>query len=94
MSKPILERNIKIPDEILSELLTPSELRMIKNRWRIIQLLGSGLSIRQTAKEAKTGTDTVVRVARLKKNIGNKKLNEDILSKKKVNSTWIFGQSS
>lgn len=94
MAKPILDKNITVPNNVLPKLLTESEQRMLKNRWKIIQLLESGLSIRQTAKAAKTGTDTVVRTARLKKNIGNKKLNEDILSKKKVNSTWIFGQSS
>ena len=65
MSKPLIEKNIKIPGEILEELLTPSEIRMLKNRWQILELLKDGLSVRQVASQAKVGTDTVVRISRM-----------------------------
>lgn len=46
----------------LQDLLTPSEMRMIKRRWHIASLLHNGKSVRRTAAEAKVGTDTVMRV--------------------------------
>lgn len=94
MSKPKLERNIKIPDEILSELLTPSELRMLKNRWQILNLLEDGLSVRQVASQAKVGTDTVVRVARMTdKNSLRKTLEQFNKKNIKASTPWIFGKS-
>ena len=39
MAKPKLEKNVKVPTELLEHLLTPSEIRMLKNRWQIILAL-------------------------------------------------------
>ncbi len=65
MSKPQAERVVNVPEELLKELLTPSEWRMVKQRFLIINLLEEGLSIRKIAAQVKVGTDTVVRVARM-----------------------------
>lgn len=85
---------INVPDEILRELLTPSEWRMVKQRLLIINLLEEGLSIRKVAAQAKVGTDTVVRVARMveKKNL-RKLLNQKAERKIKTNTPWIFGKN-
>lgn len=92
MSKPKEENNIKIPDEILKDLLTPSELRMLKNRWQIVNLLEDGLSIRKIASQVKVGTDTVVRTIRMveRKNILSKPKKEKRI---KSSTPWIFGKS-
>lgn len=92
MSKPQEEKIIQIPDHILRQLLTPSEIRMLKNRWQIIQLLEEGLSIRQIAEKVKVGTDTVVRVSRMLEGKSLQKLLDK--EKKENNKTpWIFGKS-
>lgn len=92
MSKPQEEKIIQIPDHILRQLLTPSEIRMLKNRWQIIQLLEEGLSIRQIAEKIKVGTDTVVRVSRM---LEGKSLQMLLDKEKKENNKtpWIFGKS-
>ena len=94
MSKPKHAKNIQIPSDILKDLLTPSEIRMLKNRWQIIQSLEKGLSIRKIAAEVKVGTDTVVRTIRMveKNNILNKSMKK---TEKKIRSStpWIFGKS-
>lgn len=46
----------------LQDLLTPSEMRMIKRRWHVATLLHEGKSVRRAAAEARVGTDTVMRV--------------------------------
>lgn len=86
MSKPKISRQINIPDEMLRELLTPSEMRMLGNRYQIMNLLEEGLTIRKVAEKVKVGTDTVVRVA---------KMAESRLHKKVTRSStpWIFGKS-
>lgn len=91
MSKPRKDTNIQIPSDILEDLLTPSEIRMLKNRWQIINLLKEGLSIRKIAAEVKVGTDTVVRTIRVveKKNI----LEKNRPRKIKSSTPWIFGKS-
>lgn len=91
MSKPIRDVKINIPDEILKDLLTSSEIRMLKNRWKIIQLLEDGIAIRRIASEVKVGTDTVVRVIRMveKNNLLSSKNN---LKKIKSSTPWIFGK--
>lgn len=96
MSKSRLDKNIDIPDNILKKLLTPSELRMLKNRWQIVQLLEEGLTIRKIAETLKVGTDTVMRVARmldhgnLRKALGQQgRVNRRI----KTKTPWIFGKS-
>lgn len=93
MSKPKQDNSIKIPDNILKQLLTSSEIRMLKNRFQIVSLLEEGLSIRNISKKVKVGTDTVVRVARMvEKNSLYKSLNKSA-RKFKTNTPWIFGKS-
>lgn len=63
----ILFQTIENPDDcknLLKDLLTDSELRMIQNRWRVARLLDEGKSIREVAWEAGVGTDTVERLAK------------------------------
>lgn len=94
MAKPKLDKNISIPDNVLTKLLTPSEIRMLKNRWQIIKHLEDGLSIRNVAQKVKVGTDTVVRVARmLEKNNLRKVLDNDRKRLRQIKSStpWIFG---
>lgn len=96
MSKPKISANIDIPDHILKQLLTPSEVRMLKNRWQIIQLLEEGLPIRRIAEEVKVGTDTVVRVSRMIERGDLQKLldkERGLKHKIKTNTPWIFGKS-
>lgn len=92
MAKPKLEKKVSIPNDILMDLLTPSEIRMLKNRYLIIQLLEEGLSIRKIAEKLSVGTDTVVRVARMKEK-GNFKKSEDKKLPFRTNTPWIFGKS-
>ena len=93
MSKPYLDRSIDVPLEIVKELLTESEWRMVKQRLFIIQLLEEGLSIRKVAQRARVGTDTVVRIAR--KLESSPKLRQ-LLQKPALNSSskWVFGNIS
>lgn len=94
MSKPQQEHPINVPDELLRELLTPSEWRMVKQRLLIINLLEEGLSIRKVAAQAKVGTDTVVRVARMvEKRSLRKLLNQKAERNIKTNTPWIFGKN-
>ncbi len=96
MAKPKIDKKIQIPNHFILELLTPSETRMLKNRWQIINLLEDGLSIRNIAKEVKVGTDTVVRVARMiEKGSLRRLLDREVNHAKKVKSDtpWIFGKS-
>lgn len=86
MSKPKDAKNIQIPTDILKDLLTSSEWRMLRNRFQIMNLLDAGLSVRKIAKQVKVGTDTVVRVARMiEKHPKVKKI--------KTSTPWIFGKS-
>lgn len=67
----------------LKDLLTLSEMRMIKRRWHIASLLQEGKSVRQAAAEAKVGTDTVMRVwQRIKRGTGGLKKALSFLPKK------------
>lgn len=93
MSKPKTDKKINIPDNFIFELLTPSEIRMLKNRFQIINLLEEGLSIRNIAKEVKVGTDTVVRVARMLEKGALRKLLDHKNTKIRTNTPWIFGKS-
>lgn len=100
MSKPKVDlpvgrqgKKIQIPNEVILQLLTPSEIRMLKNRYSIMQLLIDGLSIRSVAREVKVGTDTVVRVAKMAEKENLRK----VLKKKlpfKTQTPWIFGKSN
>lgn len=93
MSKPTEDKKIQIPSLILKELLTPSEMRMLKNRYLIINYLQEGLSIRQISQKVKVGTDTVVRVARMMEKITLKGayLKDKLESSSKT--SWVFGKS-
>ena len=95
MSKPKQEGSkVDIPTHVLKEILTPSEIRMLKNRWQIIQCLEEGLSIRAVAGKVKVGTDTVTRVARmLEKNNLRKLLDKSSKMPFKTNTPWIFGKN-
>lgn len=92
MSKPKIDKNIQIPDEVLKELLTPSEARMLKNRWQIANLLEEGLTMRKIAERAKVGTDTVVRVAKMMKNRNLRSNEKPMFKKIKTSTPWIFGK--
>lgn len=95
MAKSKIDKEIDVPEHILKHLLTTSELRMLKNRWQIIQHLEEGLSIRKVAEKARVGTDTVVRVARmLERNEIRKFLNKSQTRQFKTNTPWIFGKNS
>lgn len=91
MSKPKIDPKANVPLELIKELLTPSEWRMIKSRFLIAQGLAEGLSIRAIAKKVGVGTDTVVRTAR--------KFERSLEIKKhfsgespKSAAKWVFGQ--
>jgi len=55
----------------LKEILTPSEIRMVKKRWYIARLLHSGMDVRSVAAEASVSTTTVVRVSQTLKKEGS-----------------------
>lgn len=91
VSKPNQDINISIPKELIQDLLTPSESRMLKQRFQIIHLLHQGLSIRAIASRVNVGTDTVVRTARkLEESVNIKNYLKG--SKQLPSSKWIFGK--
>lgn len=96
MSKPKIDKNVEIPDSVLRQLLTLSEVRMLKNRWQIVNLLEEGLPIRKIAEDVKVGSDTVVRVSKmmqageLQKVLDKEKRG---LRKIKTSTPWIFGKN-
>jgi len=91
--------------KFLCDLLTPSEMRMIKRRWHIATLLHQGRSVRQVASEAGVGTDTVMRVwQKIKRGTGGlkkalsflpkkEKLQKRTLRKVKIGgiTRWVWG---
>lgn len=93
MAKPLKAKNISIPDYVIADLLTSSEMKMLKNRWQIIQCFEEGLSIRKIAEQVKVGTDTVIRVARMleKSNLLNKHRKKE--KQVKTQTPWVFGKS-
>lgn len=93
MSKPKMEKSIQIPNEILRKLLTESEIRMLKNRFMISNLIDQGLSVRKIAEKVGVGTDTVIRTIRL---IDKADLRKKLTPKKRVKSLtpWIFGKAN
>ena len=97
MAKPKQDKNIDIPDYVLKQLLTPSEIRMLQNRFLIIQHLKEGLSIRKVAEKVRVGTDTVVRVARIMERSNLRQLLDKQVSKVgkfKSQTPWIFGKNN
>ncbi|MDO8638858.1 MAG: Trp family transcriptional regulator [Candidatus Daviesbacteria bacterium] len=93
MSKPRIDVKVNIPDQVLRELLTSSEIRMLKNRWQIINLLEDGLSIREIAGQVKVGTDTVVRVIKMVDKNSILSNREKGLKNIKSATPWIFGKN-
>lgn len=96
MSKPAEVKDILIPDHILRQLLTPSELRMLKNRWRIVNHLEQGSPIRKIAEDVKVGTDTVVRVSKMMQSGELQKILDTEkrgVKKIKTSTPWIFGKT-
>lgn len=93
MSKPKTTHQIEVPVELIKELLTDSEWRMVKQRLLVIQLLEEGLSIRKVAEEAKVGTDTVVRMIRKLESSATLRESFRSIQQSSTQSKWIFGQS-
>jgi Trp operon repressor len=93
MSKPKQVLEINIPLDLLKELLTDSELKMVKQRVHIMQLLSRGLSVRAIAKKAQVGTDTVVRMARKLEESKTLRKTFEKLPPSSTSSQWIFGQT-
>lgn len=89
MSKPNQEINASIPLEIIEELLTPSEIKMIKQRVRIFEFIALGKSIREIATKVGVGTDTVVRMIR---KIEKSQILQEKYLKRESSSKWVFGQ--
>jgi len=94
--------------KLFSQILTDSEILMIKNRIKIGKLLLSGSSVRNVAREVGVGTDTVVRVSKMVKNPSFAKilslfeieksqkilkLKPRTLKIKKSSNVWVFGKS-
>lgn len=90
MSKPTSDKNVAVPDAVLKDLLTTSEIRMLKNRWQIIQLLSLGKTVRMIAEEVGVGTDTVVRVTKMLEIRGLKGKFKKAQNHK--STPWIFGK--
>lgn len=60
--------NLKNVEEIkpfLKDILTSSELRMLKRRWHIANLLFEGNDVRTVAMKSKTSTQTVSKIKRI-----------------------------
>jgi len=94
--------------KLFSQILTDSEILMIKNRIKIGKLLLSGSSVRNVAREVGVGTDTVVRVSKMVKNPQFQKIllffeitksqktpkpKPKTLKVKKASNVWVFGKS-
>ncbi len=94
MSKPQEDRQVKIPPELLEELLTHSEIRMVKQRLLILRLLKEGNSIRAVAKQVGVGTDTVVRMTRKLESNSNLRVAFQHYHSSGSPSKWVFGQVS
>jgi uncharacterized protein YerC len=93
--------------KILSDLLTEAEVRMLKRRWFVANLINNGHTVREAAEIAGVGTDTVMRViVKIKKGTGVLKEilfakmrgSEQIKTKNKNNKKkeiksikWFFG---
>lgn len=94
MAKPKQELKVEVPENLLKELLTESEIIMVKQRFLIINLLDNKLSIRAIAKKVGVGTDTVVRI--MKKFENSPKLKEifKLKNQTEISSKWVFGRSS
>ncbi len=91
-------------EKLLSDLLTESEIRMLKRRWHVASLVNEGRTVREASEIAEVGTDTVIRVIKkiksangiLKKILLEKKPAIErrfniINSRRKKTTKWFFG---
>lgn len=91
MSKPKKDKQIDVPENLIKDFLTESEIRMIGQRFQIVQLLKRGLSIRAVSQRVKVGTDTVLRMSvKYKSNKNLQKYFNQKLDKPSA-SKWVFG---
>ncbi len=74
--------NFEKIEKLFDDLLTESELRMMKRRWHVACLINEGKTVREAAEAAQVGTDTVIRVIKKIKN-GNGMLKEILMQKVK-----------
>lgn len=58
-------KNTEEIKKFLKDILTKSELRMLKRRWHIASLLVKGLNLRTIASKTKTSTQTVSKIKRI-----------------------------
>ncbi len=58
-------KNVEEAKIFIKDIVTKSELRMLKRRWHIAGLLLEGHDIRSVASKTKTSTQTVSRVKRI-----------------------------
>jgi TrpR-related protein YerC/YecD len=58
-------KNLEEVKLFFKDILTSSELRMLKRRWHIACLLDEGWDLREVAKRSKTSTSTAIKVKRL-----------------------------
>jgi Trp operon repressor len=95
MSKPLQEHHIDLPAELIEELLTDSELRMVRQRLLILRLLSEGKTIRAIAEQVGVGTDTVVRMSKkMESNPKLKEIYEKHSGQIPSSSKWVFGEVS
>lgn len=57
--------NTEEQKRFLKDLLTRSELRMLKRRWHIANLISQGLDLRTVARISQTSTQTVTKIKNL-----------------------------
>lgn len=70
-------------EKFLRDILTDSEIKMLKRRWFVANLINEGHTVREAAEIARVGTDTVMRVlTKIKK--GSGVLRDILLSKIKT----------
>jgi TrpR-related protein YerC/YecD len=75
--------NIEELKNFFKDILTRSELRMLKRRWHVANLLNQGLDIRTVSRKSKTSTQTVSKIKQiLEGNRGGLKLAIDRVNKK------------
>lgn len=55
-------KNIDEVKIFIKDILTPSELRMLKRRWHIANLLYDGMKIRDVASKSRTSTQTISKI--------------------------------
>lgn len=55
-------KNIDEVKIFIKDILTPSELRMLKRRWHIANLLHDGMKLRDVARKSRASTQTVSKI--------------------------------